>query len=153
MKFFRRLLETAAPAAAPIIGAPLVHEIHTDEAATGEAAGQTVKSRIAAILESPEAEGRRKLATHLALNTDLSARDAIATLSASAREHVGAAVPEGPPESPKSARARQAHGLFSDMMRQHPEYAIKETPATDPPTEVARIVGNYHLAAGIKVES
>lgn len=57
-----------------------------DEKAVAAAASQAQKERIAGILGCEEAKDKSKLATHLALNTDMSVDDAKATLAAAATE-------------------------------------------------------------------
>jgi signal peptide peptidase SppA len=53
----------------------------------GEQTAQSAeRARISAIVNAPEAKGRGKLAKHLAFETDMSAKDAIAALKASGRE-------------------------------------------------------------------
>ena len=63
----------------------------TPSAAATPAGGE--KARIAAILGCEQAKGREKLAQHLALNTDLSAENAIATLGAAEKEQKPAGNP------------------------------------------------------------
>lgn len=62
------------------------------------------RARIQAILSSPEADGRGKLAQHLAFNTTQSAADAVALLALAGRDTPAAAAPA----DPLAAAMRQA---------------------------------------------
>jgi len=122
--------------------------VTTDETAVAAAARQQVRARAASILGCPDAEGRRKLAEHLALSTTLSAADAIAILNSSARESVTVS----PTESARSARVRQLDANFTAAFNRA-AFAIDETPVGEPETAVERVMRHYHLAVGIKAQS
>lgn len=70
-----------------------VNDARTEGRADGFAAGATAeRTRIAAILDAPEAEGKQKLARHLAFATGSTAEDAIGMLAVAAAEAAPAAV-------------------------------------------------------------
>lgn len=97
------------------------------------------RERIAAILNCEEAQGRATLASHLALNTSLSADEARAALAAAAVE--AAAAPANG-ESPFLAAM-----AGSD----HPEVgAGAGAPAEPEPTSAAAIIRDYAAATGFK---
>ncbi len=66
------------------------------------------RARIQAILSSPEADGRGKLAQHLAFNTTQPAADAVALLAAAGRDTVAPAPAAAAPADPLAAAMRQA---------------------------------------------
>jgi hypothetical protein len=152
MNWFRKMIEIAAPVAAPSL------ELPADDLVTAVADDtedrRAEKDRIKAIMCCAEAAGREALATHLALTTNLSFEDAKAALMASARK---SETPEptdaaSMPESVRAVRVRQLDANFSAAFNRA-AYAADETPVGDPETDVERILRNYHLAAGIKVQS
>lgn len=81
--------QVSTQAAAP--AAPSFSQEDVNKAAASAVAGE--RSRIKAILESPEAEGRTKLAMHIALNSSQSVEEAKGFLGVAALEASGPAVP------------------------------------------------------------
>jgi len=135
MKFLRRLLEIAAPAAAPNLELP-AEDLMTTVADDAQDRHHE-KARLKAIMCCAEAVGREALANHLALETGLSVSEAKAVLLACPSETLA---------------ATQAADAFSDMMRKHPEYAVTAQEVPDPPTVIERIQANYRLASGIPAQ-
>jgi hypothetical protein len=140
MKFLRRLIEMAAPAPVPLIEALAVDEIDTTEtthATDAAEEGRKEKERLRAIVTCAESKGREQLAQHLAVSTDLSAADARAILSASARE-VPAVVAHAKPDP------------FTRAMQTNPDFYVEQdnAPRHDASTAIERIRRNYALAKG-----
>ena len=82
-----------APAPAPEASTEQPDTVDTTKLAADVAA--TEQARIAGILQSEEAEGRGKLAQHLAFKTTMSVEDAKAMLAAAEIPEQGAAAPSG----------------------------------------------------------
>ena len=118
-------------------GAPRGKNKRRSKTRNRKSASSLARRRIAAILQHPAAKGRRKLAEHLALNTDVLPSEAIATLenaprtSDSAPNLAGAGVPAGttasgdltPPRTwPADRRGLQARraGAATDHLTRKP---------------------------------
>ena len=83
----------AAPAPAPEASTEQPETVDTTKLAADAAA--TEQARIAGILQCDEAEGRTKLAQHLAFKTTISVEDAKAALAAAEIPEQSAAAPSG----------------------------------------------------------
>ena len=86
------------------------------EAQQTEAQAPTVdeKQRIAAILQSPEAEGKTGLAQHLAFNTDMTVEQVEATLKASAAESTPAASQQNPLDAAMASTEQPEIGAMAE---------------------------------------
>jgi hypothetical protein len=140
-KFLRHLIAMAAPAPVPIIEALAADVMDTTEATRAVDAaeeGRKEKERLRAILNSEESIGRENLSQHLAINTDLSATDAIALLAVSNRE-VPAVVRHAKPDDP-----------FTRAMRTNPNFYVEQddAPREDTATQIKRIQAAYAYASG-----
>jgi len=136
MNFFKKMIAMAAPSSAPNIEPEISTELDNtpsdDEAAI--AAVPDARTRIAAILTVPQAQGRGDLARYLALSTDLSVATAIATLEASGQE-----------AAPKQSRRIDAD--FEKAYRRA-DHAIPEAATEDQETAIQRILRNYERVTG-----
>lgn len=71
----------------------MTEEATTRETITAYEEGKAAeRARIAAIVESPEAEGRRDLAVHLALHTNMNPEQAASLMSKAPRPQQGPAL-------------------------------------------------------------
>lgn len=84
------------------------------QAAEAQTPAVNEKQRISAILQSPEAEGKTKLAQHLAFNTDMSVEQVEATLKASASESAPAATTQNPLDIAMSATEQPGIGAMAE---------------------------------------
>jgi hypothetical protein len=141
---FDRLLRKFIPISADADLPATTTEEYAAAAIAADAA-QEVRARCLHIMESAEAQGRERLARHLALGTDLAATEAIAILTATLRESIAA------PMSDKEARQQHLNAAFEAAFNRA-EFDIPERgEATE--TIVQRIKRNFDLAAGIKAAS
>jgi capsid assembly protease len=99
---------------------------------TGQRAGATAeRTRIGAILNSPQATGRTKLAHHLAFNTGIGAEDAVATLSAAeAVTTAPAAAASNPLGAPANLLAAAMAGINNPAVGASHEPTPTDTPTT-----------------------
>lgn len=111
------------------------------ETVDANAVKKAERARIAAITGHAEAEGRTKLATHLALNTEMSVEEAGAILAASPKETVSA------PKAKETDALADAMGKI-EQPGIGPE-AGKGDGKTDP---VASMLGAWAAATGTKIE-
>lgn len=114
--------------------------------ATGHKAGATnERARVGAILNSPEAAGRTKLAHHLAFNTGIGAEDAIATLSAA--EAVSAAAPSAanPLDAPANLLAAAMAGVADPKLGASLD-PLKPEGADAPKTAAERVAATATVA-------
>ena len=131
---------------------------------TAEIAAAT-KARIKGIMTSEEAKGRAGLAEHLAYNTDMTEKDAIATLAVSAKDpepveeteeeedEGGAADDDAAEEAARVAAAKEAakgKTNFESAMDKdkHPEVGADGGEGGDKVDRVAQILGAQSLATG-----
>lgn len=140
--------KTNAAPATPEAVAPTEAEIQTRinaEAATqAQAAVKADRERQASILNSEHAKGREKLASHLALNTNMTADEAIATLEASP---VAAAPAEPKPETPSA----DANALAKAMTETGGGAGVTAGEGGEPTAEAGKTVdllASYGTATG-----
>lgn len=81
---FKQIIKEQRQSTVVMKGAAMSEEEKKDGGSGATA--QDERARISAIVSSPEADGRRELANHLAFKTDLSADAAIAALGAAAKD-------------------------------------------------------------------
>lgn len=108
------------------------------EASTAE------RTRVAGILQHAEAEGRGKLASHLALNTSMSVEDAGAMLAVAAKEQAAApaaATPAaGPLATAMAGDANKTVGVEGER--------DDKTAGGDEGNRAGRLIANYKAAGG-----
>lgn len=126
-----------APATTPEASTTQAETVDTNKLAADAAA--TEQARIAGILQAEEAEGKTKLAQHLAFNTQMSVADAKATLAASDTGTPQAAAPTG---------------LLNAAMgnTQQPNIPAESQAAASAgeKNELSEIMGSYRQATGRK---
>jgi signal peptide peptidase SppA len=118
---------------------PVAPEVPTTDAASVKA---SERQRIAAIQGCEEAAGRESLASHLAFNTEMSVEDARAVLAAAPKAGDKAAGVTGIEALDKAMEASGGTPAVGADAGQREE---REDP-------VARILGNYALASGRKLQ-
>lgn len=95
----------------------------------GAKAGQEQeRARISAILDSPEAKGRTKLATHLAFKTAMSTDEAKGLLAASAVETPAAPAPAAPDAAAAAASAAAALAAPANLLNAAMSQPENKTP-------------------------
>lgn len=107
------------------------------------------RARVSGIMGCEEAKGKTKLASHLAMNTDMSLTDAQAVLKAAEPEATAAAAPAAAPATNHFAAAmdKTANPNVSG------EGANPEGAAGGPPSAAAGILANSTLASGRKYDT
>lgn len=113
------------------------------------------RARIAAIHALPEAEGRSELATHLAMNTDMSPDAAKGILGASPKKEVAAAQQPAAAAEPKPEANHFKNAMNADK---HPNVGADSTVGgeSDPngkPSRAQQILGAQRKAMGTKEET
>jgi hypothetical protein len=148
MNLFRKVIAMAAPTLAPVIE---LETADTDDHATADVTGSAeIKNRCIAIMESEESVGRRGLAQHLALNTDLPIADVLAALCACPRDTRTTGATSTPESAARTARIRQADEAFKLAFR-GAEHSIPDA-SDDPVSTIARITKSYELATGARAK-
>lgn len=125
-----------APAPAPEAGTEQPETVDTAKLAADAAAAE--QARVAGILQSEEAEGKSKLAQHLAFKTRMSVDDARATL-ASAEAGTNTSVPGGMLDA--AMRGTQQPGISAEAPGAEAEHGG---------SQVDELMGSYRKATGRK---
>ncbi len=114
---------------------------------------KTERTRISAILTSPEGKANANLANHLAFNSDMSAEAAIATLAAA-----GPATPPAKAEEPKKEEPAQGASAFEKHMNgsQQPNVGADSAANTQRSASLAAadsILSDFATGTGFKEEA